>query len=123
MRLATPLLSIVFVFGAAAADAQTLRDPTRPPQVQKYVAGRSGPTESTLVVTGVFSAGERQSAIVNGRLVHAGDTVAGCLIEAVLENGVRYRRAGAVHELHLSHAMASVKKPTTVSPAVLSGVK
>ncbi|MBS0393466.1 MAG: hypothetical protein JSR54_02510, partial [Proteobacteria bacterium] len=36
-------------------------------------------------------------------------------IEAVLADGVRYRSAGAVRELHLPHASDAVKKPAAAS--------
>jgi hypothetical protein len=61
----------------------------------------------------VFAAGERRSAIVNGRLVRAGDAVGSFSIEEVLADGVRYRHAGTVHELYLPHAAGTVKKPAT----------
>jgi hypothetical protein len=47
-------------------------------------------------------AGEKRVAIVNGRLVRAGDTVAGARILEVLAHGVRYERAGKIQTLTLA---------------------
>ena len=78
-------------------------------------AGRRAKAEEAApVLTAVFSAGERHSAIINGRLVKAGDSVGAYRIEDVLADGVRYRHAGTVRDLHLPHPADSVKKPATV---------
>ena len=103
------LLTLVALVALTTAHADPLRDPTRPPQA----AARAKAVEAVPVLTAVFSAGERKSAIVNGRLVKAGDTVGGYLIEDVLVDGVRYRHAGTVRDLHLPHPADTVKKPAT----------
>lgn len=102
------LLPLVAILALAAAQADPLRDPTRPPQV---AGARAKVEEAVPVLTAVFSAGERHSAIVNGRLVKAGDVVGAYLIEDVLADGVRYRHAGTVRDLHLPHPADPVKKP------------
>jgi hypothetical protein len=102
------LLSLAVLAVLATAQADPLRDPTRPPQTG---ATHAKPAEAAPVLTAVFSEGERHSAIVNGRLVKAGDTVGAYLIEDVLADGVRYRHAGTVRDLHLPHPADSVKKP------------
>ena len=109
------MLLAALAFGGALAEP--LRDPTRPPP-----AGGAHATvqEAPPVLTAVFAAGVRRSAIFNGQLVRAGDTVGGYAIEDVLADGVRYRHGGAVHELHLPRPADTVKKPTT-APARGSG--
>lgn len=107
------LLPLVLLTALASAQADPLRDPTRPPQAGGTHAKA---LEAVPVLTAVFSEGERHSAIVNGRLVKAGDSVGAYLIEDVLADGVRYRHAGTVRDLHLPHAADSVKKPA-LAPA------
>jgi hypothetical protein len=106
MRPLLPMLALVALAHAAAADP--LRDPTRPPQA---AATRAAAVEQAPVLTAVFASGERRSAIVNGRLVRAGDRVGVFTIEDVLAEGVRYRHADRVHSLYLPHPADTVKKP------------
>jgi hypothetical protein len=102
------LLPLLALSALATAQADPLRDPTRPP----HAAGaRAAAQDAAPVLTAVFSAGERHSAIFNGRLVKAGDTVGAYTIEDVLGDGVRYRHAGTVRDLHLPHPADTVKKP------------
>jgi hypothetical protein len=105
MRMLLPLLALAML---ATAVADPLRDPTRPPQA---AAARAIAQQQAPVLTAVFAAGERRSAIFNGRLVRAGDTVGGFTIEDVLVDGVRYRHAGNVRDLHLPHPADTIKKP------------
>lgn len=99
---------------AFATTAQAARDPMRPPMAAtSRVAPRAVPAPE---LTAVIGSAERRVAIVNGRVVRAGDTVDGALIVAVFEGGIRYSRAGAVRELRLPDAPA-VKRPARESTA------
>jgi hypothetical protein len=111
------LLPLAALWLTTAAPADVLRDPTRPPQP----AARARAEESGPALTAVFSAGNRRSAIVNGRLVKAGDTVGGYSIEDVLADGVRYRLGGSVRELHLPKPADTVKKPAAGPAREASG--
>lgn len=94
------IFALVALVAAAAAGrvfAGDLRDPMRPAGAP--AAARPVPVYS-LKLEGVI-AGEKRVAIVNGRLVRAGDTVAGARILEVLARGVRYERAGKVQTLML----------------------
>jgi len=105
------LLPLIAISALASAQADPLRDPTRPPQA---AGTHASAVEAAPVLSAVFSAGDRHSAIFNGRLVKAGDSVGAYLIEDVLADGVRYRHAGTVRDLHLPRAADSVKKPAAV---------
>ncbi|HUQ09288.1 MAG TPA: hypothetical protein VM146_03155 [Steroidobacteraceae bacterium] len=94
------LIALGLLIAAAAAGrvfAGDLRDPMRPAGAPAAV--RPAPVYS-LKLEGVI-AGEKRVAIVNGRLVRAGDTVAGARILEVLAHGVRYERAGKTQTLLL----------------------
>ncbi|MEO8065094.1 MAG: hypothetical protein ABI821_20370 [Pseudomonadota bacterium] len=97
-----PLLS------ALPASAQTFRDPMRPPG---STAVRAGPARSPAFKLEGVIAGAVRVAIVNGRLVQAGDEIAGAHIIEVLVDGVRYSRAGRIQTLVLPgvHPLAGVR--------------
>jgi MSHA biogenesis protein MshK len=100
------LVAICALVAAAAAGrvfAGDLRDPMRPPDAP--AAARPAPVYS-LKLEGVI-AGEKRVAIVNGRLVRAGDIVAGARIVDVLANGVRFERGGKIQTLTLASAPAN----------------
>jgi hypothetical protein len=49
----------------------------------------------------------KRVAIINGRLVRAGDSIAGARIVEVFATGVRYERAGKIQTLTLASAPAN----------------
>jgi len=95
LRIAT--LSLAALVLACAAQAQTFRDPMRPPG---SAPAPHAPGPKTLKLEGVI-AGAQRVAIVNGQLVRAGDEVAGARIIEVLAGGVRYSRGGQTQTLLL----------------------
>jgi len=101
--------AIALLLLAATAHSQAVRDPMRPPGASAPAAAR--PARSTAMkLEGVIS-GAVRVAIVNGRLVRAGDDVAGAKIVEVLSDGVRFSRAGHVQTLLLPgvHALGGVR--------------
>jgi hypothetical protein len=109
LRLASCCLTALF---ACAAHAQTARDPMRPPGTVAAARPR-GPV--ALKLEGVIS-GSVRVAIINGRLVRAGDEIAGARILEVLQNGVRYSRAGQTQSLSLPGARALTGVRVASSP-------
>jgi MSHA biogenesis protein MshK len=108
MRSGVRLLALCALVAIAVAGrvfAGDLRDPMRPAGATPAPAARPAPVRS-LKLEGVI-AGEKRVAIVNGRLVRAGDSVAGALILEVFARGVRYERAGKIHTLTLATAPAN----------------
>jgi cytochrome c1 len=101
------------------AHADGLRDPTRPPLPQSHSAA---PHESVPVLSAVLTFGGTRTAIFNGQLVRGGSVVGAYTIDAVLEDGVRYRHANQWHELHLVHAATTFKKPVAGPQQASSGV-
>jgi hypothetical protein len=132
-RLAYPRLSVRWaaVLAVALAVALTesrsfagtieaLRDPTRPPLVATRTPAAAA--ETAPVLSAIMGAPGARIAIFNGQLVHSGGTVGDYAIEAVFDDGVRYRHAGATHELHL-HQGSSSKTSPKPAPAASPGVK
>jgi hypothetical protein len=90
--------------GGAFAAPEGLVDPTRPASATAIPATLTD--ASGIRVQAVFIRADSSVAIVNGRLVKAGDHIAGVSIEAVTAAGVRYTQAGhpgfaTVHETRL----------------------
>ena len=103
-------------FFAPLAMADGMRDPTRPPLAPTHL---SIAREQPPILSAVMGANGRRVAIFNGQLVRSGGSVGTYVIEAVFDDGVRYRHAGLTHELRLPHATNPIKRPST-APARLS---
>ncbi len=103
------------VFGTGATE---LRDPMRPPQ---RAAARSGAVVGLPVVSAVFIGATHRAAIVNGRLVHAGDRVGAYTIVALLDDGIRYQSGTVVREQRLLANDLHVKKPAASVARLVNG--
>ena len=113
------LIYCAFTF-APLAVADGLRDPTRQPlaQTQRSIAHEPAP-----VLSAVIGTNGSRIAIFNGQLVRSGGSVGAYAIEAVFEDGVRYRHAGVTRELHLPRATIAFKKPSTAPARLSAGVQ
>jgi cytochrome c1 len=112
------LAALLEVAYHAAADE--IRDPTRPPM---HEAPASEVGEPAPVLSAVMTFNGKRKAIFNGQVVTGGSVVGAYTIDAVLEDGVRYRRANVVRELHLAHPATTFKKPAAEPPRTPSGVQ
>jgi hypothetical protein len=113
------LLCIGVLTLTGTANAEDLRDPTRPPLAEHHAALSR---ESVPTLSAVLNFNGERSAIFNGRLVHSGSAVGGYTILAVLEDGVRYSHAGQSQELHMPHPTSTIKKPAVDVLRASSGV-
>jgi hypothetical protein len=91
------------------AYADSLYDPTRPPWVTRNATG-SKEVALAARVTAIFQSGDRRVAVFDGQVVKAGDRVGDVAIEAILPDGVRYRRAGRVEFARLPKQAAVVRQ-------------
>jgi len=108
MRLPLRLIAIVTLAAAGAAHAGTpLVDPTRPMSATDPAPAAAEPG-GVRVQAVVIRPGSRV-AVVDGRLVHAGDRIANLLIEEVTPEGVRYSQDG-----HSRFARLKCPTPLTV---------
>jgi hypothetical protein len=114
------LLLILGSLGLAlTAAGDGLRDPMRPPLRENHITA-SG--ESAPVLSAVLNFNGERTAIFNGHLVRRGSAQGTYMIEAVLEDGVRYRHAGLTKELHMIHTVPTLKKPAADAAQAPSGV-
>ena len=102
------LLALMLSCAAAASQAGESRDPMRPPQRSAALPAAAA---ATLVVSALFISPTRRTAIVNGRLVHEGDTLGAFTIVALLGDGIRYQSHGELHEQRLLAKELQFKKP------------
>ena len=108
---------------AWTANADELRDPTRPPTLQRRAAAPHETAEIAPTLSAVMNFNGERSAIFNGHLVRSGSSVVGgYTIEAVLEDGVRYLHAGLHRELHITHPASPLKTPAVDVLRASSGV-
>ena len=103
------LLYCALGFGHVAM-ADVLRDPTRPPLAPPRV---SIDREPQPLLSAIMGTNGSRIAIFNGQLVRSGGSVGAYTIEAVFQDGVRYRHAGSTRELRLPRATTPFKTPST----------
>jgi hypothetical protein len=107
-------MALTLTLTGLSVSAAELRDTMRPPALPAAVAVRV-PDPVTATVTAIFISESRRTAVVDGQLVRAGDRVGLCLVEAVLENGVRCRFPKEVRVLSLPRTDQVIKKPTAAA--------
>jgi hypothetical protein len=114
----TLLLVMLCCAASAGGRAGEIRDPMRPPQ--RNVAQRAA-AAAVPVLSALFIGPGRRAAIVNGRLVHEGDTLGAYTIVALLDNGIRYQSRGVLHEQHLLASELHFKKPAASVARLANG--
>lgn len=109
----TLTLALGLLAAAASVRSGELQDPMRPPGSAPIAARASAP--AAIRLEGVIS-GAVRVAIVNGRVVVAGDAVNGATILEVLADGVRFTRGGRIQTLTLpgTRAVATVRVASEV---------
>ncbi|HZP94363.1 MAG TPA: hypothetical protein VFB20_16000 [Burkholderiales bacterium] len=88
-----------------AALAQQLRDPTRPPSFMATASGAYAVPESGLVLQTVLISPERRAVIINGRLLHLGEGIAGLKVAEIRESEVLLKGGGEARTLLLYPAV------------------
>jgi hypothetical protein len=96
---------------AAIAQAGELRDPTRPATL-----GRPAVTslESGVRLEAVLGTGEARRAIVNGRIVRAGERVGNVLITSITDDSIQYVQSGRTLVAKLPTQKVAVRKPSAL---------
>ena len=101
------LAAILLSATARTALADRLVDPTRPASAKADTTAE--PTDS-IRLEAILRSGERHLAIVNGKVVRAGEHIGGALIDEVLADGVRYTRDGQSHTARLTQSAIPVRQ-------------
>ena len=97
-------LAAGLVASVAVAQAQTLRDPTRPPGTSAIKAV-PGFATGGLVLQSILISPERKAAVISGKLVTPGESVEGYMLVAIAENEAVLKNGDKVRRLHLYPAV------------------
>ena len=95
------LLMAAQVIATAGVDAQTLRDPTRPPGIASASPSVRPTNSDRPVLNTIIYGPNRQMASVNGHLLRIGDEKDGVELLAVTANSARVKFAGRTMDLSL----------------------
>jgi MSHA biogenesis protein MshK len=99
-------LAVLLLAMSSQTLADRLADPTRPPQASR---GQDAEMRPGVRVEAILRSADRRLAIVNGRIVRAGDNVNGMQVEEILVDGIRYMRDGQTHIVRLRPAAMPVR--------------
>jgi hypothetical protein len=95
--------------------SEPLIDPMRP---QLPGAGLAAPHRQTPAqLTGLFISGAHRAAVIDGRVVSAGERSGECLVVEILDRGVRCRIGKEIRVLPLPNGAAAVKTPAAIAVA------
>lgn len=95
---------------AFSANASALRDPTQPPMAPS--AASTTAAIAPLRVEAIFRHGSQFTAIVDGKLVRAGDRVGAAVIQEITSDAVRYTRGGRSEITRLKSSTLNVRRPS-----------
>lgn len=101
---------LALLLNISCAHADTLVDPTRPVSVPTRSASPVRVIEQASRVTAIFQFGERRVAVLDGRVVKAGDRIGDIVVQEILSDGVRLLHAGRVEIARLPKLAASVRR-------------
>jgi hypothetical protein len=105
------LACLFLLLTGAVAHSGELRDPTRPATL-----GRPTVTslESGVRLEAVLGTGEARRAIVNGRIVRAGDRVGSVQITEITNDSIQYVQSGRTHVAKLPTQKVAVRKSSAL---------
>lgn len=104
-RTALPLTALLAI--GAGVHAETLRDPTRPVTAR---AVTQSVEVAGLQLEAIMGSGPRRLAIVNGKIVRAGDHVGGALIQDIGSDSIRYTRNGRSETVRIARDNLRVRE-------------
>jgi MSHA biogenesis protein MshK len=106
--------ALVLVSGLKAGE---LADPTRPAAFRASSAVVSNSAPARLRVEAILDRGGQRLAIVDGKVVRAGDRIGNARIDEVMSDGVRYTRAGTSQVSRLENTKLQVRRESPVQVA------
>src|SRR5689334_8682365 len=90
-------IALTIIVTSSLSFAADLVDPTRPPVTAHKANSSAAPVQAEGPrVTAIIQTGDRRVAVFHGQVVKVGDRVGDMYIEAIVAEGVRYRRGGRV---------------------------
>lgn len=86
--------------GVSTAEAQALRDPTRPPG-RSAARAEAGVATGGFVLQSILTAPDRKAAVINGKVVGPGESVDGFMLIAIAEDGAVLKNGTDIRRLRL----------------------
>jgi MSHA biogenesis protein MshK len=109
-------LAGALIFASSIALSGELADPTRPASY-RVSADSANSAPGRMRVEAILNRGGQRLAIIDGKVVRAGDRIADARIDEVLADGVRYTRAGASQLARLASSKLSIRRaPASQEP-------
>lgn len=105
--------------GLATTEAQTLRDPTRPPG-RSATKAEAGVATGGFVLQSILTSSDRKAAIINGKVVGPGESVDGFMLIAIAEDGAVLKNGSDVRRLKL-YPSVDMKRQKEISGEVRPG--
>jgi hypothetical protein len=102
------LATLLLTMTAQSALADRLVDPTRPANAKAMSSGERA--ESGVRLEAILRSEGAHLAIVNGKVVRAGDRIGAARIDEVLADGIRYTRDGRSHTARLGNKAMNVRR-------------
>ena len=102
------LATLLLTMTAQSALAERLVDPTRPANARPVVDAPKA--QGGIRLEAILRSGGAHLAIVNGKIVRAGDQVGAVRIDAVLPDGIRYTSEGRSHTARLESKAIPVRR-------------
>jgi len=93
-----------------------LSDPTQPPQQKRAVVISPKQLSEKWKLSYTLVSEERSVAVINGKVVAVGDTMAGARIQSIDSSGVTLRRAGKRIRLELLPKGSTPKRKESDTP-------
>lgn len=94
----------VLMAGVTVAQAQALRDPTRPPGMSANKAA-PGAATSGLVLQSILISPERKMAVISGKVVGPGESIDGYMLIAIAEDVAVLKDGDRIQKLRLYPAV------------------
>jgi hypothetical protein len=102
------LAALLLAMTAHSALADRLTDPTRPTDAKAISSGEK--VEAGVRLEAILRSEGSHLAIVNGKVVRAGDRIGATRIDEVLADGIRYTRDGRSHTARLDNKAMQVRR-------------
>jgi hypothetical protein len=102
------LATLLLTMTAQAALGDRLVDPTRPANAKAVASDVK--YDNVVRLEAILRSDSSLLAIVNGKVVRAGDRVGATLIDEVLVDGIRYTRDGRSHTARLDSKAMHVRR-------------
>ena len=102
------LATLLLTMTAQSALADRLVDPTRPANARPVTAAEK--IAAPVRLEAILRSDGVDVAIVNGKVVRAGDVIGAARIDAVFPDGIRYTRDGQSHTARLDTKRMQVRR-------------